>query len=156
MALPVVATTWEVVEDIQQAFNTFWLAEPIVTFLSWDNTPAEIASSGTDLTIVSSDPDVAGEGFTFLQVLHAAGGIAALGTKRFRQIGIVSASIYAETNKGRKRSAGKIADQALRFFQTELIAGVTFSNQRINEVGPDGRWWQVNVLADLLYDIERS
>ncbi len=156
MPIPVALTTWEVVEDLQQAFNTFWLAEPIVTVLSWDNTPAEIASSGLDLTITSSDPDVAGEGFTFIQVLHAGGFNAALGTKRFRQIGIMSASIYAETNKGRKRSAGKIADQALRFFQTQDVAGVSFENPRINEVGPDGRWWQVNALADLVYDIDRS
>lgn len=154
MALAVKLTTWEVVEDMQQAFNVFWATQPIQPKISYDNVAEDVVNE--DLTMVSSDLEVEGEGWLFLQVLHATGNIAALGTKRFRQIGVMSTSIYVENNKGRKRTGSKIADQALNFFQTTLVAGVTFQNQRINEVGSSGRWWVINVLADFLYDIDRS
>jgi len=156
MPIPSVATTWEQVEDIQQSFNTFWLAEPIVTFLSWDNTPAEITDSGVSLAVTSSDPDVSGEAFTVMQILHAGGSNAALGTKRFKQIGVITAAVYAEANKGRKRSAGKIADQALRWMQTQDVAGLSLENQRLNEIGLDGNWYRINVVTDFVYEIHRS
>jgi hypothetical protein len=154
MSLPVVSTTWEVVESLQVAFNTYWQARPIVTFLSWDNVPTDVVKS--NLTVVSSDPVVSGEAMVLVQIQHAAGFIAALGTRRHRQVGIMSAAVYVEKGRGRIRTAGKIADQALNFFQTQNVPGVSFRDPRIVEVGGDGKWWQVNVLAEFQYDILRS
>ena len=154
MALPLYAKTWEVVESMQVAFNTYWLAQPIVTVLTWDNTPLDVVKYPP--TITSSDAAVSGEAYGLVQIQHADGQIAALGTRRFRQVGVMSAAFFVQNALGRLRTAGKIADQALAFFQTQNVAGVTFRNPRLQEVGADGRWWQVNVLADFQYDILRS
>jgi len=154
LSLPTYSNTYDAVEAMQDAFTDFWGNQTIQPKLSYDNVDLDVP--GTDLTMTSSDSDVSGEGFALVQVVHATGNIAALGTKMFRQIGIMNIAIYVETNKGRKRAGGKIADQALDFFQTENIAGVTFQNPRMNEVGNDGRWYQVNVTSDFLYDIVRS
>ena len=154
MALPTYTNTYDAVEAMQDAFVTFWGTQDIQPPLAYDNVDLDVANE--DLTMTSTDPDVSGEGYSLIQVIHATGEIAALGTKRQRQIGVMNIAVYVETNKGRKRSAGKIADQALNFFQTENIAGVTFQNPRMNEVGNDGRWWLVNVTTDFIYDIVRS
>lgn len=154
MALPILTDTVDAAEAMQDAFVAFWATQAVRPPLTYDNVDEDVANNALD--IVTSDPEAAGEGYVLIQVLHATGTIAALGTTRFRQIGIMNLAIYVETNEGRRRTAGKIADQALNFFQTSLVAGVTFQNPRINEVGLSGRWWQVNVLSDFLYDINRS
>ena len=154
MALPVYTTSDAAADAMYDAFNAFWAVQPIRPKLTYDNIVEDAVDN--DLTIVSSDPIVVGEGYVRIEVLHAAGQIAALGTKRHRQFGIFTAEVYAEMNIGRKRSAGRIADQALRFFQVMFVDGVTFQDPRINEVGNTGRWWQVNVLADFIYDLSRS
>lgn len=154
MALPTYTTGWEAVQAMQAAFDAYWSARLLRTIVVYDNVgndPVEKA-----VAIVSNDPLVFGEALLLVQVQHADGSIAALGTKKHRQMGIMSGALYVENGRGRVRTAGKLADSVLNFFQTTNVAGVTFMNPRLNEVGPDGRWWQVNIMADFQYDIIRS
>jgi len=154
MALPTYTTTTDAVAAMQAAFNTYWGALSVRTVITWDNVPLDTVEA--DLSITSDDPEVFGEGYLLLQVQHADGSIAALGTKHFRQVGIMSGALYVENGRGRVRTVGKLGDSVLRFFQVTNVAGVTFQNPRLQEVGADGRWWQVNILADFQYDIVRS
>lgn len=154
MALPTYTNSYDATAAMQAAFNTFWEALTVKTVVTFDNEALDPVSKA--VPIVSDDPEVFGEGILVVQVLHSAGQIAALGTKKSRMLGIMIGTLYVENNRGRIRTAGKLADSVLRFFQTQNVAGVTFSNPRLNEVGPDGRWWQVNILTDFQYDICRS
>jgi len=155
MALPTYTTGWEAVQAMQAAFDAYWTALTVRTgVVVYDNVGNDPIDNA--VPIISDDPLVSGEGILLVQVQHADGNIAALGTKMQRQLGIMSGALYVENGRGRVRTAGKLADSALNFFQTTNVAGVTFMNSRLNEVGPDGRWWQVNILADFQYDIIRS
>lgn len=154
MALPTYENTYDAVQAMQGAFHTYWSALTVRTNVVYDNLVDDPVRDAKP--IVSDDPLVFGEGNLIIQVLHADGTIASLGTLLHRQIGIMSGALYVENGRGRIRTAGKLSDSVLKFFQTQNIAGVRFNNPRINEVGPDGRWWQVNVLVDFQYDIVRS
>ena len=153
--MPAAANTYEAVDDLQSSFNTYWATQPIRPLLGWDGVAVDAVKD--DLTITSSDPEVQGEGYVLVSVNHADGIIAAQGTRFFRQIGVFSAAVFVATNRGRVRTAGKIADQALAFMQQEQPnTFAVFRSPRINEIGPDGRWWRVDVLTDFEYDIFRS
>lgn len=154
MALPTYSTSWEAVQALQGAFSTYWTGLPLRTVVVYDNEGNDPVANAVPIT--SNDPQVSGEGILLIQVLHADGKISALGTKMHRMSGLMVGTLYVENGRGRVRTAGKLSDSVLNFFQTENVAGVTFRNSRLNEVGPSGRWWQVNVLADFQYDIVRS
>ena len=149
------ATTYAVDSLIQKAFSDFQLTQAIRPKITWDNVGFNPANDAT--AVVSSDSQVTGKGWILFQVLHADGLIAALGTRMFRHIGILAASIYFETNRGRIRTTGKIDDQVLDYYQTvDDPAGVLKLNPRKVAVGSDQQgWWQVDVFADFQYDIIR-
>lgn len=154
MALPVYSTTWEADQAMQSAFNTYWTALTVRSSLTWDNVPLDTIKDPVPL--ISDDPLVSGEGFGVVQIQHADGRIASLGTQHFRAIGIMSVALYVENGRGRRRTSAILADNALRFFQVTNVEGVTFASPRKNEVGSDGRWWLTNILADFQYDVIRS
>jgi len=148
------ATTYEVDSSIQKAFSDFMATQPIQPIIIWDNVGFNPANDATP--VKSSDPQVTGKGWILFQLLHADGLIAALGTTMNRHSGILGASVYFETNKGRIRSTAKIADQILDFYQTVEVLGVRKTNPRKAVIASDRQgWWQVNVLADFQYDIIR-
>ena len=152
--MPIAAATYEVDSSIQKAFSDFMVTQPIQPKIIWDNVGFNPANDATPVT--STDPQVTGKGWILFQLLHAEGEIAALGTTINRHVGVLGASIYFETNRGRIRSTSKIADQILNFYQTVDVAGVRKYNPRKVAVGSDRQgWWQVNVLADFQYDIKR-
>ena len=153
--MPIQANTWEVDASIQEAFSNFMATQAIRPVIIYDNVGFNPVNDA--VPVVSTDPLVTGKSWILFQLLHADGEIAALGTKMNRHFGILGASIYFETNKGRKRSTSKIADQILDYYQTvDDPAGVLKFNPRKVTVGSDQKgWWQVNVLADFQYDIIR-
>jgi hypothetical protein len=154
VALPTYTTTYDAVEAMQSAFDAYWSAQPVRSVVVYDNVgldPVQYA-----VPIISDDSEVQGEAVLVMQVLHSTGQIAALGTLLHRQFGFMVGALYVESGRGRVRTVGKLGDAVLKFFQTVNVAGVTFSNPRLNEVGPDGRWWQINIATDFQYDIVRS
>ncbi len=49
--------------------------------------------------------------------------------------------------------AYSLAETVVSAFEgTTTERGVEFRNTRLNEIGPDGDWFQINVLADFTYD----
>jgi len=148
------ATTYEVDSSIQQAFSNFMATQPIRPTIIWDNMGFNPANDAVPVS--SDDAQVSGKGWILFELLHAYGEIAALGTTMNRHIGVLGASVYFETNRGRIRSTAKIADQILNFYQTVDIPGVRKSSPRKVAIGSDRQgWWQVNVLANFEYDIIR-
>ena len=131
------------------------VTQAIQPTIIWDNVGFNPANDAVAVT--STDPVVTGKAWILFQILHEDGAIAALGSQMNRHEGILGASIFFETNRGRQRSTSKIADQILEYFQTvDDPAGVRKTFPRKETVGSDTvGWWQVNVLADFQYDILR-
>lgn len=91
-------------------------------------------------------------------VRHNIGGAATLGgevgNRRFRHEGIVTVQVFTEHGNGQVDS-DVLATVAMDAFEGEVTSPgrVIFRNVRINEVGLDGQWFQVNVLAEFEYDV---
>lgn len=73
------------------------------------------------------------------------------GNRRFRGFGMVIVQVFVPTNSATYNS-DVLADAVLDIFEGKKIDGVWFQDTRIEQVGPDGKWFQQNVLADFIYD----
>ena len=75
------------------------------------------------------------------------------GGRRFRRFGLVTVQIFTKAGDG-LRTSDSLAKVALDAFEG-VDAGadtIEFRNVRLNEIGRDGEWFQVNVLAEFEYD----
>lgn len=79
--------------------------------------------------------------------------LGATGNRRFRRFGVVTVQIFAISNQG-LALADVFAKVALDAFEGKNTASdqVEFRNARINEIGEDGPWFQINVVSDFDYD----
>lgn len=134
------ATFEQARDDIFSAFKAAW---GVTTFpVVWPDKPAEKPSGRTPWARVT--------------IRHAGGFQATLsninGQRRWRRNGVVIVQVFTPSGEGLSRAydLAKIACDAFEGVSTPR--GVWFRNARINEVGPDGDWQQVNVLADFEYD----
>ncbi len=76
----------------------------------------------------------------------------ALGVKRFDRDGLLTVQIFVPAGEGlsEAHTLSKIVADAY-----EGVAGnngIWFRNVRVNEIGPDGDWFQTNILIDFTYD----
>lgn len=90
-------------------------------------------------------------------VLHLGGGQGSLGGnggRRFYRTGIFMAACYGPLGSGKGLTiAEKMANIALCAFEGKTSpGGIWFRNCRINEVGLTESWYQVNAVAEFLYD----
>lgn len=131
-------------DEILGVHKTAWDADPAsngLPVLYWD-TEGSIPDSGA---------------WCRLTVRHAEGRTAAIGgpagSRRFRHTGTVTVQIFTPHNEG-----GTLSDQLCDVVENAYEGAVTspgrviFRNVRTNEIGQDGQWFQVNVLADFEYD----
>lgn len=130
-------------------------------FVAWQaNTPAvnggtvpEVRWQGVEQL---SLPD-GSEAWARAHIQHNDGNqttFGSVGGRRFRRIGIVTIQIFVPLQEGLTLSDAlvKIAMDAFEGQHATLDTGVWFRNVRFREVGPDGPWFQANVLADFVYD----
>ncbi len=73
--------------------------------------------------------------------------------QRFRRFGIVTVQIFTVSGGGQVAS-DVFVDVALAAFEGQNTGAdkIEFRNARANEVGQDGPWFQVNVIAEFTYD----
>lgn len=75
-----------------------------------------------------------------------------LGQRRWRRFGTVFIQIFTPVGKGLSE-ADILIKVAMDAYEGQSTAGgVWFRNVRFREIGADGDWNQVNVLADFEYD----
>ncbi len=76
------------------------------------------------------------------------------GNRRFERLGIVIVQVFTpmsiEQSVTLAEDLGIIARDAFEGRTTP--GGVWFRNARLQEVGPDDPWWQLNVSAEFTYD----
>lgn len=75
------------------------------------------------------------------------------GGQRFRRFGIVTVQVFTISGGGQVAS-DVLGEVALAAFEGQSTGSdrIEFRNARINEIGQDGPWFQVNVIAEFNYD----
>ena len=96
-----------------------------------------------------------------IKVIHNIFEQATLGGKvtqgapgtRFRRFGIVTVQVFSVSGGGQVAS-DVFVDVALAAFEGQNTGSdkIEFRNARVNEIGQDGPWFQVNVIAEFTYD----
>lgn len=80
------------------------------------------------------------------------------GEGSFRATGIVTIQAFAPLDNDGLIFHDRLVNVVRRAFRgktgVDTYCGIVFRNARINEVGPEERWFQTNVLADFEYDEE--
>ena len=87
-------------------------------------------------------------------VRHADGGQATLcdSVCRWNRVGTLFVQIFCPSGEGSSRGYG-LAQTVMNALEgAKTAGGVWFRNTRIREIGPDGDWFQINVLTDFNYD----
>jgi len=89
-------------------------------------------------------------------VRHVLGGQATLsnadGVRRWRRQGFLTIQVFVPSAQGLPPALALAKIAADAYEGSSTPSGVWFRNVRLNEVGPDGDWFQVNVIADFEYD----
>lgn len=109
----------------------------------WTFTP--IASENVQFNV----EDQAEEWVRF-SVRWLTGNFAAVGRTMIRREVLGAIQIFVPRGTGTAR-LDELAENALQFWE-QTILGVRVRNPRAEDVGEDGKWFQVNVFADLEYD----
>jgi hypothetical protein len=73
------------------------------------------------------------------------------GNRRFRSTASVFVQIYVLVNTGIQQ-ADLLAKEAADVFEGTSFSGLDFREASINEIGPDGKWYQTLVEAPFDYD----
>lgn len=134
------ATYAQAVDDILGVFKTAW------------DTTGWIAL----YTNVKGDTPSGEDPWARVNLQHTGGGQASLtgglGTTRWGREGFLTVQVFAPAGEGLSgaHTLAKIISDA--FEGTSTVNGVWFRNVRVNEVGEDGDWYQVNVVIDFEYD----
>lgn len=137
-------------DEILGLFKTQWDAE--TPAVNGGNVP-RVEWPGVD----SGSPPPAGAAWARIVVRHATSRqttFGETGNRRFTRPGLVTVQVFAPTADGIGLSlAEKLAIIARDAFEGRGTAsGIWFRNVRITEIGPDGTWYQMNVLAEFQYD----
>jgi len=86
---------------------------------------------------------------------HVSGRQATLcgadGSQRFRREGVLFVQIFTPMGDGLTRS-DSLTNVVIQAFEGQRFDGGFFKNVRVNEIGPDGDHYQVNVIAEFEWD----
>jgi len=139
------ATITEARDEMFAVFRTAWLGDPA---------SASVPVMWPD--VAAQKPPTSGA-WARVTVQHNTGRQATLsngvGQRRFRRTGVVTVQVFAPTGDGQEFS-DQLATIAKNAFEgvTTSPGRVMFRDVRLREVGQDGNFYQVNVLADFEYD----
>lgn len=148
--MPITSVT-QARDDIISLFKTYWDANTA----SITVTVPEVRYGGTEE--VSEPPS--DSPWARITVLHALGeqsSFGSTGNRNFDHSGIVTIQLFVPT----KDNGFVTMDQLIKVAVDSLEGkctdnGVWIRNVRINEQGPDRAWFNVNVLADFEYHIQK-
>lgn len=126
--------------------------EILTTFkTAWDTTghPAYYENIREDLTS-SVEP------WARVTLRHVTGNnvslTGSLGLQRFERTGNLTVQVFVPMGEGLTEGLTLAKVIADAFEGVSTTSGVWFRNTRVNEIGPDGSWFQINVIVDFLYD----
>lgn len=132
-------TFLEATEDINTIMKTAW--DTTGHGLHWDNV--------RDIRDTSDDP------WAVFVIRHSTGeqdNLGGIGFRNFVRVGTAIASIFTPTGNGLSESyiLAKVVADAYEGQKSET--GVWFRNVRIQEIGRESQFYQINVLIDFEYN----
>lgn len=103
----------------------------------------------------NGDPDV----WARVSVVHTTGEQATLsnhlGQQRFQRNGIFTAQVFSPIGTGLSIGDNLYKIVVDAFEGKASPGGVWFTNVSVNEIGPEGSWFQTNITADFEYDEQK-
>lgn len=118
---------------------------------AWDTTGYEAIYEN-----VGDDPPGSADPWARATLRHFAGGQASLandnGRRRWEREGNIVIQIFVPAGDGLSEAYDLAKIVADAYEGAATASQVWFRNVRIQEVGPDKSWFQVNVIADFTYD----
>lgn len=118
-------------------------------------------AGGAELHYANVKSDLPGgdESWGKVSVAHADDFQATLsnetGNRRYRAVGVVTVEVRTPWGDGDAASDALVKLLLNTFRDGGAAGGIEFRNARPNEIGQDGDWYQVNVIADFEYDVVR-
>jgi hypothetical protein len=77
--------------------------------------------------------------------------VSSPGNRRYKTQGLLTVSIFALAGDGR-RAAQVLGETVLAAYRGQsTVGGVTFRNERVNDIGPDGPWYHINAIVGFSY-----
>lgn len=132
-------------DSVFAAFDTFWAAR---TPVAWPN----------DQFDPESLPLADDTAWARLSLLGSAEPETNHGSGIFRRTGTVTVEIYVRARTATDKLY-ELSDAALEFIERAAGSSVKdgfLRGGRLVEIGPDGTWYQANVVGDYLYFTERA
>lgn len=78
--------------------------------------------------------------------------VSSAGNRRYRTDTLLTVEVYALAGDGR-RQALQLGETVLNAYRGQSTpGGVSFRNERVVDVGPDGPWYHVNAIVEAVYD----
>jgi hypothetical protein len=155
------ATTLEIAQDeIYAQFRTVWVADTPALLGGSPLLPASIQYEDTTNWTGRPVGDDDGLAWCRINIRHATGDQSTLaddvGGSLHTQEGTVIVQVFADykSNKG-STLAVQLAMVAKKAFTGKRTPNVWFKRVRYQEVGREGRWYQINVSADFEWDERR-
>lgn len=136
-------TRREAINEILTLFKTVWEATQDASLVKYDNVANDNVPPSTQVP------------WARVKVRHTTAGQAsltgALGTQRFERKGILTIQIFQPAGKGLSGATDlpKIVQDAYEGVETN---GVWFRDVVANEIGPNGDFYQTNIVALFEYD----
>lgn len=100
--------------------------------------------------------DTDNEPWAVVTLQHSSGFQATLsgvsGSRTFARLGFITVQIFTPSGKGLQESYDLCKVVSDAFEGATTPGGVWFRNVRLNEVGRDGEFYQLNVIAEFRYD----
>ena len=133
-------------DEIHTLFKTAWDAgaetagQPVL----YVDTKTEVPQT----VDADSNPDL----WAKITVLHNGGSNGAIGNSLFNRFGVVTVQVFTAIGTGLSigDNVYKIVGDSYEGKTTP--GGVWFRNVSVNEVGPEGEWYQTNITADFEYN----
>jgi hypothetical protein len=141
-----IATIQEARDEILLHFTNAWNVQTSPPLLVYDDQPRDLPNDASWARIMVEH--------TFFSQATLGGKVSlGGGGSRFRRAGLVTVQIFTPVGDG-LTTADPLVDLAIDAFEGESTGSdrIEFRNARANEVGSDGAWTQVNVLAEFEYD----
>lgn len=135
------ATFLEANNEILDAFKAAW--DPTGNLALYEN-------------LKGAKPAGSSDSWARVTVRHVTGEQASLsndaGVRRWERNGILTVQVFVPLAEGLQEGYNLAKIIADAFEGATTPSAVWFRNVRVNEVGPSGEWFQINVLIDFTYD----
>ncbi len=90
-----------------------------------------------------------------LTVRHLEGDqstLGGVGARRFSKTGLVTVQVFVPAGARGQTLADKLGKMTVDAFEGKEAGGVWFRRVKLNEIGPEGPWFQTNVTAEFTYE----